>query len=465
MNDELFIFAIIDGGVKDAVIAIGDVRVLSRPTDARICRCGGTPGIHGCHARGRTDLRRQEMNIIGEEVQDAAGAPDVAGGELFDPLSPEFIDNPYRTYREMRSVDPVHWHAGLSAWILTTYRDCRRVVEDSTTFAADYRRAGVPMEPQTITVQTLDPPDQLPVRRLLAEAFRAQRTPAIRRELVPFVRGKLAELARREEFDLVAELAVPLATFAMSGVFGGDLARGDEFRTASTAVVRSMIAGVAPERERPGLEARALLADLIRTEYERGPTTGILGFLYRGNAHHAVGTDLLTNSLRAVLLAGLNTGQRFLGNSVHGLLQQPGRVREFAGMPARERTTALHELLRHDTPFQAQERIVTTDARIGGRQVRRGDRVVVLFGAAHRDPAVFAEPDELVLSRTPNPHFGFGRGVHACLGAALAFAEADVLLSELATHPAVRLAAPPVREPNPTLRGLATLPVRLGTDD
>ncbi|MEV4755070.1 cytochrome P450 [Micromonospora sp. NPDC049559] len=405
------------------------------------------------------------MDITGEEVYGPAGTSDAAGGGLFDPLSAEFIDNPYRVYGIMRSVDPVHWHPELSAWVLTTYRDCLRVVEDSATFAADYRRAGVPMEPQTITVQTLDPPDQLPVRRLLAEAFRAQRVPAIRQELVPYVRQRLAELAHRDEVDLVTELAVPLATFSVSAVFGGDLSRSEEFRTASTAVVRSMIAGVAPERERPGLEARALLTDLIRAEYESGPTEGILGFLRSRDAHREVGADLLMNSLRAVLLAGLNTGQRFLGNAVHTLLRHPGKMREFAGLPGRERTVALHELLRYDTPFQAQERIATTDTRIGGRQVRHGDRVVVLFGAAHRDPAIFADPDDLVLSRTPNPHFGFGRGAHACLGAALAFAQADVLLSELAALRVVRLTAPPVREPNPTLRGLATLPVCLRADD
>ncbi|MGW0432649.1 cytochrome P450 [Micromonospora sp. NPDC003197] len=382
--------------------------------------------------------------------------------ELFDPLSPQFIEDPYPTYHRMRTDDPVHWHEQLTSWVVSRYGDCLRVIEDSASFAADYRRVGIPAEPQTITVQTLDPPDQLPVRRLLADAFRAQGIPALRGDLHQFADRAVKELLHHGRGDLVTDLAIPLTAYGIARILGGDLSQREDFQDASQAVVRSMMAGVAPETEQPGLTARARLSELIRQAYEHQPDSGILGYLRSRDATATVGTDLLMNSLRAVLLAGLNTGQRFVGNATYALLRTPEALATFGRLTERSQTTALHELLRFDTPFQAQERVATTDTRLGTRRIRRGDRVVALFGSAHRDPTVFPNPDELVLTRHPNPHFGFGRGSHACLGAALAFAEARaVFIALAAAGPTVRIAGNVVREPNPTLRGLASLPVEL----
>ncbi|GAB2950820.1 cytochrome P450 [Micromonospora polyrhachis] len=389
-------------------------------------------------------------------------SPAATPEELFDPLSPQFIEDPYPTYHRLRTDDPVHWHEQLASWVLSRYDDCLRVIEDSAGFAADYRRAGIPAEPQTITVQTLDPPDQLPVRQLLTEAFRAQGIPALREDLRQFADRAIKDLLHHGAGDLVTDLTVPVTSYGIARILGGDLSQQEDFQDASRAVVRSMMAGVAPETEQPGLAARARLSELIRQAYEHQPDSGILGYLRSRDAAATVGTDLLMNSLRAVLLAGLNTGQRFLGNAAYALLRTPGAMAGFGRLAERGQATALHELLRFDTPFQAQERVATIDTRLGTRRIPRGARVVVLFGAAHRDPAIFPNPDELVLTRHPNPHFGFGRGTHACLGAALAFAEARAVFTALAAAaPAIRIAGHVVREPNPTLRGLSSLPVEV----
>lgn len=152
----------------------------------------------------------------------------------------------------------------------------------------------------------------------------------------------------------------------------------------------------------------------------------------------------------------------FFGNALYTLVRFPGALGKFGDFPPEARQVALNELLRFDTPFQAQERAVTVAMTLRGRRIAVGDRVVVLFGAAHRDPEKFSDPDRLDLSRSPNPHFGFGRGTHSCLGARWALIQARVLLTEFATHyPHSTLAGQAIREANPTLRGLVTLPVTL----
>ena len=196
------------------------------------------------------------MVTNGRDSRTTAATPE----ELFDPLSPQFIEDPYPTYHRMRTDDPVHWHEQLASWVLTRYDDCLRVIEDSAGFAADYRRVGIPAEPQTITVQTLDPPDQLPVRRLLTDAFRAQGIPALREDLHHFADRAVKDLLNHGGGDLVTDLAVPVTAYGIARILGGDLSRREDFQDASQAVVRSMMAGVAPETEHPGLVARARLS-------------------------------------------------------------------------------------------------------------------------------------------------------------------------------------------------------------
>ena len=123
----------------------------------------------------------------------------------------------------------------------------------------------------------------------------------------------------------------------------------------------------------------------------------------------------------------------------------------------------MEELLRYYAPVQLTGRIPLDDITIGGVRVRRGQQVVALVGAANRDPAVFPDPDWLDLAREPNRHIAFGGGVHHCLGPSLARAEGQVAIGSLVGRAAQieLLTAEPVWKETITLRGLASLPVRL----
>jgi cytochrome P450 len=120
---------------------------------------------------------------------------------------------------------------------------------------------------------------------------------------------------------------------------------------------------------------------------------------------------------------------------------------------------AFHELVRFEGAVQAESRAVAADAIVGGRQVRAGDIVVVLVGSANRDSDVFKDAGDLCLDRAPNPHLGFGRGIHACIGTRLALMLGVGILNQVLGEFRLRLTGSPVQRPTATLRGLDALPV------
>jgi cytochrome P450 len=156
-------------------------------------------------------------------------------------------------------------------------------------------------------------------------------------------------------------------------------------------------------------------------------------------------------------MAGHEASVNVVGNGTYALLTHPA---ERARLTADLVPAAVEELIRYDSPLQLFERTATEPVRIGAVTVEPGQKIAALLGAANRDPAVFADPDRLDLTRSPNPHLGFGAGIHFCLGAPLARVELQASLATLLTDlPKLALAGEPTRHPTFTHRGFATLPV------
>lgn len=121
---------------------------------------------------------------------------------------------------------------------------------------------------------------------------------------------------------------------------------------------------------------------------------------------------------------------------------------------------AVDELIRYDSPLQLFERTATAEVSIAGHTVQPGEKIAALLGAAARDPLVFSSPDVLDITRSPNPHLGFGAGIHYCLGAPLARIEVEAALSALTRKlPGAVLAAEPRRREEFVIRGLHELPL------
>lgn len=194
-------------------------------------------------------------------------------------------------------------------------------------------------------------------------------------------------------------------------------------------------------RARPG-------SDLVSTLVEAADGDGLLS-----------DSELVAMTV-LLLVAGTETTVSLIGTTVWALLQHPderARLREAPWLlPA-----VVEEAVRWESPVQRTWRIATTDVVLGGQTIPRGALVVLLLGAANRDPVRFADPDRFDVLRRDLGHVAFGAGVHVCLGAALARLETQVAIGALLRRlPALRLSTDqPAWRPTATLRGLATLPV------
>ncbi|GEB55481.1 cytochrome P450 [Streptomyces gardneri] len=377
---------------------------------------------------------------------------------ILDLIRPSNLRNPYPAYARMRESAPVYWHELLGSWVLTRHADCLAVLTDSHRFASDWRRAGEDIPAPLLSVQTLDPPEHTAIRHLLLDGFRAQDRRALHDGLDLQIDDLLAELAERPSFDFVGELAEPVALRFVTAFLGVPAPELDWFVPMSRTVVDGMDAGLWPEKHEPAVAARARLAEYAGGWLADPPKEGLIAYVAEHAADSGVEETILRNSLRAVLHAGYESASRLLGNAAAALLTTPGAMAAFPATPA----SAVDELIRYDAPVQADARVCVTDTELGGVTMRAGDPVTLFLGAANHDPLRFDHPTELRLDRAPNPHLGFGRGAHACLGASMAIRLAGSVLGALARdYPDARGVAEPEHRRNLTLRGLDRFEVTL----
>ncbi|WP_055713560.1 cytochrome P450 [Streptomyces torulosus] len=379
--------------------------------------------------------------------------------EFFNPLSAEMIADPYPAYRRLREHAPVYWHQQLGAWLLTRFTDCQAVLRDSERFAADFRRVGIPTPETLLSLQTLDPPTHTPLRHLGLGALRSLDIEALTAGLLARAETDLSALAVRGEFDFVRDFADSFTLTAMTSLLGvPGPAEDDTFHRLNADLDRSMDSGFDPDAEAAGIRAREQFNALVESWLEHPPKQGVIAHLVEHEAEGGVSRDVLVNSVRAFFHAGFEVPSRFLSNAIAALLDHPHAftaLREGAPMGP-----AIEELIRFSGPVQALSRACTEDTSIGGKTVRRGEIVVALIGAANRDPGQFSDPDAIRVDRDPNPHLGFGRGSHSCLGSVIGRAEASAVMSAVIRHlPSLRRSGHAVPRPNATLRGLRSLPV------
>jgi cytochrome P450 len=372
-----------------------------------------------------------------------------------DPTDPAVLLDPVATYAAARQDSPVATMEvpGLGTlWIVTRHEQARAVLTDPRFRLA---RASYAMRPEglpeTPNLGEIDGPDHARLRRLAAPAFTARRIAEFRPRIEQTVANLLAD--RPEAFDLLTDFAHPMPIEVICDLVGIAEDERAMWRRVGIAVAGGQ--GQAFQEAIPDVIAGAKAA-VARTRAE--PGDGLLTDLVKSEATDDEAVVLVWH----LVLAGQVPGN-LIANAVAALLTHPEQMALLRENPALM-PQAVEELLRWCTPqLLTVPRFTTEDVEIGGVPVPKGERVTVSMLSVNRDPAVFPDPDRLDVTRAPGSlgHLAFAHGAHFCLGAALARLETEVALTALLTRfPGLRLAAEPVRVPDPGNWRLATLPVR-----
>jgi cytochrome P450 len=397
----------------------------------------------------------------------------------YDLYSDAFRADTYATFARMRAHDPVLCQPGIDGetpiWFVTRYDDAEAVLLDDERFVRDPRLA---LPPEQLSASdsipgyfafvdsnmlNRDGDDHRRLRRLVSKAF----TPRMIEQLRPRIQQIADDLVDRVvdagEMELVSAFAFPLPITVIAELLGVPAADRDRFREWSGAMVSPALA--AAEAERAGALLAAFVDYLLAlfAERRREPGADLVSALVAvEDGGDTLSEEELSSMVALLIVAGHETTVSLIGNATLALLTHPQQRAALERDPALL-PHAVEELIRYDGPVERTlTRWAAVDVELRGRTIRRGDPVVVVLGAADRDPERFGDPDSLEIGRESR-HLGFGRGSHFCLGAPLARLEAEIALRTLFRRlPGLRLAVPEQelrRRPVPLFRSLEALPV------
>jgi pimeloyl-[acyl-carrier protein] synthase len=380
------------------------------------------------------------------------------------PLLVQFREDPYSLYRYLHAAAPVQWSDVLDAWTLARYADVVESLTDAR-FSAD-RTPEVAQQDYGFAKSMLvsDAPDHTRLRALVQKAFTPRMVEQLRPRIGSIVRELIDRIATRGgQFDIITDLAYPLPVVVIAELLGVPPEDRETFRDWSAALAASLDPLVSEDAAVRATQARDALHAYLRgiiAERRRAPRSDLISALIAVEERGEILSEPeLVVMCTLLLIAGHETTVNLIGNGMLALIQHPekyAQLRESPGLIV----SAVEELLRFDSPVQLTARIASEPLTIGGKHIEAGQWVLPLLGAANRDPQQFTEPEQLDLTRNPNPHVGFGRGIHFCLGAPLARLEGQVAIGALVQRfRTLELAGTPIRRDQITLRGLKSLPV------
>ncbi len=402
----------------------------------------------------------------------------VADAPLFNPFSPEFVQNPYPSFQLLRENQPL-MKTPLGFWVASRYADVQMILKDKR-FGKGFEermkmRIGEDVfdNPVYANMRTWmlvqDPPDHSRLRGLVAKAFTARRIESLRPQIEALVDELLDGVADRNRMDFIKDFAYPLPVNVICDMLGIPPEDRSRFETGSKISGRLIDPTPVSEDElrqiADGFEGQAAYFRELFAKRRAAPQDDLTTVLVQAEeAGERLSEAELVGNVILLFGAGHETTVNLLGNGLFALLQNPD---EYAKLRANPDLVpgAVEEMLRFDSSVQMTGRTAMEDVEINGVTIPKGEHIINLLGAANRDGAEFDDPESFHVDRKDVRPTSFGGGIHFCLGAQLARVEADIAFRHLLKRlPDLRLEAPdqPNWRPTFTLRGLTSLPIAWG---
>ena len=380
----------------------------------------------------------------------------------------EAATDPYPIYAHYREHDPIHWglpndHRYGGLWYLFRHEECSQLfriglatpcpIGGMPSKVGRSFGTGAPPEAQDYFemrsrfLTARDPPDHTRVRGAISQWFTPKRVEACKPRIEEVVGGLLDEIATDgdDRFDFVEKVAYPLPLLMISELMGVPVEDRELVHEMSAGLGAGFdVDGTWDPVLRAAEAARRFRTYLqpVFADHRAHRRDDIIGNMIEVADRDGSLSELdLYATVSILIQGGQSTTMALLGRGLHGLLQQRDQWELLVDDPDGVSFTATEELLRFTSPAQRPPpRWVYEDIELGGRLIRRGEGIQPMVGAANRDSAVFPDPDRIDVLRSPNPHLGFGGGVHRCVGSTLARVQGRVVFAEVAKRfPKLRL--------------------------
>jgi cytochrome P450 len=410
---------------------------------------------------------------------DVATTPGVQPADASPPglhqlLDPEVLANPYPLYRSLREYDPVLWDPMLCMWVVTSYSGVLDVLHK---FSAE--RTPTPEQLKAMGMGALEPVAQVMVRQMLfmdgpaharlrglcSGEFMSRRVELLRPHIQDIADRLIERALPHGRMDVIAEFANPFPAIVAAELMGISPDDHEQLKSWS-ADFAEMLGNFQHNADRIARVVRSVgeMTAYVRSamqEQARSRRDGLLQLLMDApdGAERLDDNEVVANVI-VTLVGGQETTTNLIGNGLLTLLRHPADLARLRDDPSIIEP-AVEELLRYESPSQHTARLAPDDVVLGGKRIRKRQAVMAVMAAGNRDPARFADPDRLDLTRPNNRHLAFGWAAHYCFGAPLARIEGQIAFATLLRRlPDLTLSTPKlVWRQNLGLRGLAALPV------
>ena len=392
---------------------------------------------------------------------------------MIDFNNPTFVADPYEQLKELREFGKPVWHEGMQIFLAARHSDANDVFRNKS-LGRIFTDKSPAFEWETFnwlhsdSILDSEPPKHTRLRSLVAKAFNRNKIegmrPAVERITQQLLDAIDEKVKSGESFDLIADYAEPLPVKIIADLLGFPESEEHLLRPWSQSIVKMYEVNPSEQYQVEAKKAAGEFAEYVRNLAEHrkiNPGQDLITDLAmveengeKLNSHELVATCVL------LLNAGHEASVNAFGNGMVAALERPDQAELLRKNSRAITDTALEEFMRFDAPLHLFERTATVDTELGGVKIEKGQKIAALIGSANRDSSVFERADEMDLTRDPNPHIGFGAGIHFCLGAPLARLEMSVSLPALwEKYPNMQLDGNPVRRPTFVLRGYESVSI------
>ena len=398
-----------------------------------------------------------------------------------DLFSPAVVNDPYTYFGQLREEDPVHWNEKYELWVVSRYADLVWVTRRPELFSSEWWKKDPRGPYPEIDESDLglyqyvrdffsdwfiqhDRPEHTEMRMVVHSYFNPKAMEMWRPMVQKAVKSLLDEAEDRGSMDAMKDFAIPLPLLVIAQMMG--MPNQDRKFIRELAEKLLFLGRGELDRMQPLTDGIKGLLDYLSpivAERVKNPGEDLLSVLAIGEKKGIYSRDEVLANAILLLLAGHETTINLICNGTLALIQHPDQLASFREDPAGRTVRATEECLRYDAPVRSIQRIASEDVEVGGKMVRKDERLRWFISSANRDPEVFPNPDTFDIARYPNPHVAFGSGIHHCLGSTLARLEGQEALRLLVERfPRLNLEVPAEDlsyQPSITFRSLKSLPV------